>query len=238
MSAREDVLGDTVRAMARPETARGAREGIIALGALALAWQALSYVGPPFAVPGWERILRALVALPMEFALVSVARVGVALVVSFAVGGVLAVLMYRTPSVERYGMPIVRVVLAVPAVCWIIFAVLWFKGVEFRIGFVLLVTCAPVFVIDLLDALKAVPREWRQMVQSFRPRAVQFFLKLMLPAIAPAILTSWKINVSLAIRIVTFADLVGAVSGIAYLLVVAEQLFSVADVFAGRSCSW
>jgi ABC-type nitrate/sulfonate/bicarbonate transport system permease component len=60
----------------------------------------------------------------------------------------------------------------------------------------------------------------------------QFFVKLMLPAIVPTIFTSWKVNISLAIRVVTIAELVGAVTGIGHQLSVAQELFSVADVFA------
>ena len=61
---------------------------------------------------------------------------------------------------------------------------------------------------------------------------MQFFFKLMLPAIIPTIFTSWKVNISLAIRVVTIAELVGAVTGIGHQLSVAQELFSVADVFA------
>jgi len=110
--------------------------------------------------------------------------------------------------------------------------VLWFKWVEFRIAFVLVVVCGPVFLVDFLDGMKGVSRELREMLQSFRPTRAQFFAKLILPATLPAILTSWKINLSLAIRVVTMAELVGAVTGIGYGLVVAQELFSVADVFA------
>jgi len=77
-----------------------------------------------------------------------------------------------------------------------------------------------------------VPRELRQMMRSFRPTVPQFFVKLMLPAIVPTIFTSWKVNISLAIRVVTIAELVGAVTGIGHQLSVAQELFSVADVFA------
>jgi len=70
------------------------------------------------------------------------------------------------------------------------------------------------------------------MLRSFRPTRLQYFTKLILPATLPIILTSWKINISLAIRVVTIAELVGAISGIGYGLVVAQELFSVADVFA------
>jgi NitT/TauT family transport system permease protein len=117
-------------------------------------------------------------------------------------------------------------------VCWILFSVLWFKWVEFRIAFVLIVVCAPVFIIDFLDGMRGVQQDWRDMLRSFRPSRTQFFTKLLLPAIVPVILTSWKINLSLAIRVVTIAELVGAISGVGYGLVLAQELFSVSDVFA------
>jgi NitT/TauT family transport system permease protein len=70
------------------------------------------------------------------------------------------------------------------------------------------------------------------MVRALRPTARQFFVKLILPATIPAILTSWKVNLSLSIRVVTMAELVGATSGIGYALMQANETFSVADVFA------
>src|SRR3569832_25206 len=70
------------------------------------------------------------------------------------------------------------------------------------------------------------------MMSSLRPTTLFFFVKLMLPAIVPTIYLSWKVNISLAIRVVTIAELVGAVTGIGHQLSVAQELFSVADVFA------
>jgi NitT/TauT family transport system permease protein len=208
------------------------RELVVGLLALAVAWEIVSLFVPPFIVPGWERIFRSLITLRLDFVLITLARVIAALVVSFVLGLGMAMAMYVWLPVERYGRPIVRLFMAVPVVCWILFAVLWFKWVEFRIAFVLVVVCAPVFLVDFLDAMKGVSKELRDMLRSFRPTRRQFFTKLVLPATLPAILTSWKINLSLAIRVVTIAELVGAVTGIGYGLVVAQELFSVAEVFA------
>jgi NitT/TauT family transport system permease protein len=208
------------------------REAALVLLALAVVWQIVSFFVPPFVVPGLDRIWKSLAALRYDFVLVTLARVVAALLISFALGMALAVAMYLWPSVERHLRPVVRLLMAVPVVCWILFSVLWFKWVEFRIAFVLIVVCAPVFIVDVLDGMKGVPQELRAMLRSFRPSRLQFFAKLLLPATLPAILTSWKINISLAIRVVTMAELVGAVSGIGYGLVLAQELFSVADVFA------
>ena len=106
------------------------------------------------------------------------------------------------------------------------------RGVEFRIVFVLVVVCGAGLRGRHARRMRGVPRELRDMMRSFRPTTFQFFKKLMLPAILPSIFTSWKITLSLAIRVVTIAELVGAVTGIGHQLSVAQELFSVADVFA------
>jgi NitT/TauT family transport system permease protein len=178
------------------------------------------------------RIAKAITTITPIDIVVTLARVIGALIVSFVLGIVLAMAMYRSDTIEKYLHPMIRILMAVPVVSWILFAVLWFPGVEFRIGFVLVVVCGPVFLVDTLDAMRSVPRELRQMMRSFRPTTLQFFVKLMLPAIVPTIFTSWKVNISLAIRVVTIAELVGAVTGIGHQLSVAQELFSVADVFA------
>jgi ABC-type nitrate/sulfonate/bicarbonate transport system permease component len=228
----KDVMSEAVEALAARKPVRFPREMLIVLVLLALLWEVLSWLVPPFIIPGWGRIFGSLVQLRLDYVVVTLARVAAALIISFVLGLALAVAMYLWTAVENYLRPAVRLLMAVPVVCWILFSVLWFKWVEFRIAFVLVVVCAPVFLVDMLDGMKGVPRALRDMLRSFRPSRTHFFTKLILPAIAPAILTSWKINLSLAIRVVTIAELVGAVSGIGYGLVVAQELFSVADVFA------
>lgn len=208
------------------------RELVLVLIVCAALWEIVSWLVPPFVVPGWGRITASLLGLRLDYVLITLARVAAALLISFVLGLFFAVTMYLSTAAERYGKPLVRLFMAVPVVCWILFSVLWFKWVEFRIAFVLIVVCAPVFLIDFFDGMKGISAELREMLRSFRPSRLQFFTKLILPGMLPIILTSWKINLSLAIRVVTIAELVGAVSGIGYGLVLAQELFSIADVFA------
>ena len=187
---------------------------------------------PPFAVPSWGQIAPAFLKLRLDYIAVTILRVVGAMAMSFLVGLGIAILMYRFNAIERYGMPIIRLLMAIPVVCWVVFAILWFKGVEFRIFFVLFIVCGPVFVIDLLDGMRSVHIELRDMLRSFRPNAWQMFSILIIPGSLPNILTSWKINLTLAICVVTIAELVGATSGIGYGLVVAQETFSITEVFA------
>ena len=206
--------------------------GIIAIAAFAVAWHIASMYGPSYAIPNWGRILRALVDIPLHDVGISIARLVLSMLLSFILGLAFSTLVFERPTIEALLLPLVKLLMAVPAVCWVIFAILWFKGVEFRIFFVMCITCTPVFIIDSLDAMKGVPLDLRQMVRSFRPDPVRYYTKLIFPCIVPNILTSWKINLTLAVRVVTIAELVGAVSGIGHGLVIAQEMFSVAEVFA------
>jgi NitT/TauT family transport system permease protein len=213
------------------------RQTLVSLLVFAACWEVLSHLAPalgipPFAIPSLLKIGKSIATITPADIAVTLARVIGALIASFVLGLALAMAMYRSERLEKYLHPMIRILMAVPVVSWILFAVLWFPGVEFRIGFVLVVVCGPVFLVDTLDAMRSVPRELRHMMQSFRPTTWQYFFKLMLPAIIPTIFTSWKVNISLAIRVVTIAELVGAVTGIGHQLSVAQELFSVADVFA------
>jgi len=213
---------------------RWPKETVVSLVAFAVLWHLASMVLPPFVAPSWARIGKSLldIAARPDFIAVTVARVAVALVVSFTLGTALAIAMFRWHAVERYLMPLVKLLMAVPVLCWILFAVLWFRLREVRIAFILVVVCAPIFTIDALDGMRGISKDLRDMVRALRPTARQFFVKLILPATVPALLTSWKVNLSLSIRVVTMAELVGATSGIGYALMQANETFSVADVFA------
>jgi ABC-type nitrate/sulfonate/bicarbonate transport system permease component len=197
-----------------------------------VVWEALSYVAPSYAVPHWSRIIRSLLEIPMHDVLITFLRLVTSMLLSFALGLTLSILMFERPDAEAFFLPLIKLLMAVPAVCWVIFAILWFKGVEPRIYFVMLITCAPVFTIDSLDAMKGVSNDLKQMARSFRPTNVQVLRTIIIPGIVPNLITSWKINLTLAVRVVTIAELVGAVTGIGHGLVLAQEMFSISDVFA------
>lgn len=187
---------------------------------------------PTFVLPGWPEIFGALTRLRLEDIVVTLMRVVVGLILSFGVGFGLAVAAYYLPIVRQYLMPLVRLVMAVPATAWIVFSIMWFPGVEVRILFVLGIVSAPIFMIDILDGIYNIPRDLHEMVRAFRPSRLHHFSKLVFPGALPAIFTSWKVNLSLAIRVATLAELVGAVSGMGFAFSRAISLFRMQEVFA------
>lgn len=214
------------------KTAADWRYSVAALIGLALALQVASVPLPTYIVPSWFEIIENVPDIRFQDIWTTLLRVVVALLFSFVSGGLMAFAAHRIGFIERFGIPIVRFLMAVPAVAWIIITILWFANVEVRILFVLSVVCVPVFVVDLLDAMRNIPKGLREMVMGFRPTSLQYYSKLIFPAIQPGIFTSWKINISLAVRVVTIAELVGAVSGIGYVFTLGRNLFDMPLVFA------
>jgi NitT/TauT family transport system permease protein len=114
----------------------------------------------------------------------------------------------------------------------VVFAIIWFHGTEFRIFFIMTATTLPAFTFQILDALRGMPKDLIEMVQSFRPNRRKMFMTMIAPAILPEILTAWKVNLGNAARVVVVAELVGATGGIGYQLMQQQQLFDMAGALA------
>src|SRR5207244_12945788 len=115
---------EAVEAIDVAHAGRWPKETFVSLGAFLVLWQLASMVLPPFVAPSWARIGRSLadIATRPDFIAITVARVGVALIVSFALGTAVAIAMFRWDAIERYSMPLVKLLMAVPVLCWILFA--------------------------------------------------------------------------------------------------------------------
>jgi NitT/TauT family transport system permease protein len=159
--------------------------GLCAILVFIAGWQIASYFAPQYAIPGWPRIIEALFRIDPSDVTITVMRLIGSMVFSFIFGLGLSMWLFDRPIGEAFCMPLIRLVMAVPAVCWVVFSILWFTEVEFRIFFVMCIVCMPVFIVDSLDAMKAVPQDLRQMVESFRPNTIQNFTKIILPGIIP-----------------------------------------------------
>ena len=164
--------------------------------------------------------------------LLTLGRVGIGLAAAFVVGTTLGILAGAQPTFGRYVLPLVRFVQGIPALSWVVIAVIWFKSVEVRIFFIMVVVTMPGFTLQLYDTYRAIPNELRDMARSFRPSRYALFREITLPAVTPGIFTAWKVNLGLGMRMVLVAELVGATMGVGAQLLNSEQLFDMTSVVA------
>jgi ABC-type nitrate/sulfonate/bicarbonate transport system permease component len=205
--------------------------------ALAALWQVASFNFPSYLFPSLVDVFWRTLDIFASFeqfaqVLATVGRILAGLAGAFVIGVVLAIMMMRSRAMDRFFAPILNFFQGIPALSWVVFAIIWFHGIEFRIFFIMVVTALPAFAFQVLDALRGMSKDLFEMVLSFRPTRAKMFRAMVLPAILPDIMTAWKVNLGNASRVVVVAELVGATGGVGYELLMQQQQFDMAGALA------
>jgi NitT/TauT family transport system permease protein len=212
-------------------------QGSAGILVLAAGWQALSYVFPHFLFPPVPEIISRTIevlitgSLLWDVALTAM-RIFGGLLGAFILGGVLAMLIAQSKTAENVIGPVLTFFQGIPALSWVVFAIIWFHGIEFRVLFIMVMTTLPAFTFQILDAFRSMSKDLFEMTMSFRPSRWILFRVLIVPTIVPGILTAWKVNLGNAARVVVVAELVGATGGVGYQLLRQQQLFDMAGAMA------
>ncbi len=212
-------------------------EGLVALVGLALVWQVISYFTPPFLFPSVPQIaLRFVEIFSASGTVYDAAATGLRILAglagAFVLGSILALLMARSDAFERYCYPLLNFNQGIPALSWVVISIIWFKGIEFRIFFIMVMTTLPAFAFQVLDSYRAMSKDLFEMTLAFRPSRYDLFRTLIWPTVLPGILTAWKVNLGNASRVVVVAELVGATGGVGYELLQQQQIFDMAGAIA------
>jgi ABC-type nitrate/sulfonate/bicarbonate transport system permease component len=212
-------------------------EGVIALVGLAVVWQIVSYFTPPFLFPSVPQIAARMVVIFSSWstvggALATALRILAGLAGAFVLGSLLAMLMARSDSFERYCNPLLTFNQGIPALSWVVIAIIWFHGIEFRIWFIMVMTTLPAFTFQVLDSYRSMSKDLFEMTLAFRPSRYDLFRTLIWPTVLPGILTAWKVNLGNASRVVVVAELVGSNGGVGDELMRQQQTFDMAGAIA------
>ena len=107
-----------------------------------LIWQFASLFFPRFLFPSlidvfWRCLEIFSSGTMFADVLATILRILAGLAGAFIVGGVLALSMVRSRAVDNFLSPILTLFQGIPALSWVVFAIIWFHGVEFRIFFIM-----------------------------------------------------------------------------------------------------
>ncbi len=210
---------------------------IIGLTVIAVLWQISTYFLPPIITPPLQEIGSAIWIIftdpkMLVHLLTTGTRVLVALIASFIVGAVIGLLMGTFDGVREYVKPLLHFVQGVPALSWVIFAVIWFANVEFRIGFVLLIVTMPAFALYIESAVRSVNLDLVHLGQAFRASRLQRFKMIVIPAIIPQVIGAWTVNLGQGVRVAMVAELIGSNVGVGFQLLNSQAVFDMAGAIA------
>ena len=201
-------------------------EGVVVLALL--AWWALARNLPEFILPGPVAVVQRLIELFVmpEFlwhALRSAWRVLVAIAAALLIGGGLAFLAHDAPLFRAVVDERIKPVLnSFPSIGWAILAAIWFDPGDFGVIFVEVAILIPFCLINIAEGLRNIDRELIEMGHSFTRHRARILWRLTLPLLVPYGLSATRIAYGIAWKIALVAELLGAPSGIGYVMLRAQ----------------
>lgn len=237
MATSTDTAADDAGPVRQSFLSRINLPGIVAVLVLLVAWQVTAGFMPRFLFPPLQDVGAALARLIGDPSLLSsiaitYGRILASVALSFAIATSLGIAAGLSRIAAQASAPLVQLAQGVPAICWIVFAILWFRDTETRILFIVLISTAPSFFFQARDAVLSISHELREMVLSWRPTRYQMLSKLVVPALTPVMLTSLLINLGTATKVAVTAELMAATTGIGTRLRHAQEQFLMDDAIA------
>lgn len=193
-----------------------------------LGWWGLARHLPEFILPGPMAVARRLIELSVapDFlwnAFSSAWRVLVSIAAALFIGGGLAFLANGVPALEVLVDQRIKPVLnSFPSIGWAILAAIWFDPGNFGVIFVETAILIPFCLINFAEGLRNIDREIIEMGQSFTQRRMRILWRLTLPLLVPYGLSATRIAYGVAWKIALVAELLGATSGLGYVMLQAQ----------------
>ena len=207
------------------------------------AWELLARFGP---WPGWLfpdplTVARSIGAMARDGRLAaavlrSLGRLAQGYGVSVVLGIPLGVAMGRSVWVRRTVRPMVMGLQALPSICWLPIALLWFGLSESAILFVVVMGSLLAVAIATEDAVAGVDPILLRAAGTLGLRGLRFHLGVLLPAAFPGILTGLKLGWSFAWRALMSGELLFVAGGLGQLLTQGRELLDPAQVLGVMVC--
>lgn len=204
---------------------------LVLIGILQLA----NFILPPYLVPDVAATLTAVGSIvvnePMT-ALVTLARFAIALGAAMLCGWLFGLAMTLWPILGRLLKPYFSIILATPALSLILLAILWVREIELRIFLVVFIIAIPFYVINTYEGLRAVDSDVARAVDQFRPKKWQRAAYLLVPHSVSFLIMTTRTVSGFTMRMLVFAELIGASTGIGTALNLAQSNFRVDVIIA------
>lgn len=208
--------------------------GLIIVG----LWQMAGHVFGAFVLSSPWLIIRRIVTLASTGALwpnlqTTLTETFVGLAIGMVIGVALGVAIAPSRTVGRWFYPYIMALYSLPRVALAPLFIVWF-GIGLKSKIFMVVTMV-VFVAfyNTYQGMRNIDSDLLEMTRSFRASRRTELRWVILPAVAPWILTSLRLAIALALIGAVIAELVGASQGLGYYMGYSANVLDTTGVFAG-----
>lgn len=204
---------------------------------LLLVWQISAIaVGQPFLFPAPTQVLAKMVelneALLFTHLPATLTIIVTGLSISFVLGVVLAIAMYKLPLVERAFYPVLIASQTIPIIALAPLFVLWFGyGLTSKVVVTVLITFFPI-TVSTFDGFRTTKKDYLELMKTMGASKWQLFCKVEVPSALPSFLSGMKVAVTLSVIGAAIGEWLGAQAGLGYFSRRMMTQFDGAGVFA------
>lgn len=182
-------------------------------------------IGSGFPTPAavWERTLR-LFTRPVKkmnlimHALVSLRRIGIALAFDWTFGIMFGIVIGWYAKPKAFFSPLFDAFRAIPPLAWIPLITLWFGIGEFPKILIVIFGSLASIVVNVRAGLSAVDKMFLDVGTVFNASPLQTLIKIAIPSSLDAIFAGIRTSTSAAWMVVLAAEMLGADSGVGFLI--------------------
>lgn len=217
----------------------GWRAKLLFFGSLILIWEGLFrlHLWPPYIFPSLSSVGQSLLAgfadgsYPLAIA-VSLRRLAIGYAISLSVGIPLGLLLGRVRLMQDTVGSVVLGLQALPSICWLPLALLWFGLSERAILFVVVMGAMLSLSLATADGVRNTSPLYLRAALTLGARGWQLYPMVILPAALPAIVSGMKIGWSFAWRSLMAGELLYVSLGLGQLLTMGRELNDMSQVIA------
>ena len=206
--------------------------------AVLVAWEIASWHMPVFLLPGPYAVgqsLWSLLTTPAGLAQTgaSLFHVGVALVLAFVVGTLIALLPYYVSglrlAIDGRLTPFLN---SFPGIGWTLLAIIWL-GLGLRtVIFAVAIILVPFMIINIREGVRTVDRDLIEMATSFGANRWREFVHIVLPSLFPFMFSAIRVSFGVAWKVALTAELFGGTRGLGYTMNIARQELETPQIYA------
>ena len=219
--------------------ARSLWMGMAVTGALLAAWEALAVWGqwPQHLFPRASEVLGTLAGLfgdgRLGTAVVeSLGRLARGYGMALALGLPLGVLLGKSTVLREALRPVVAGLQALPSICWLPLALLWFGLSETAIVFVVVMGSLTAVAVATEAAERSVDPGLEKAARGFGVTGLRMAVGVQLMAAMPGVVTALKLGWSFAWRALLAGELLYVSGGLGQLLTAGRELLQISQVMA------
>jgi NitT/TauT family transport system permease protein len=163
---------------------------------------------------------------------VSLRRIAIGYGISVALGISLGVLLGRIQLIQKTLGSLLLGLQALPSICWLPLAMLWFGLTDKAIVFVVIMGAVLSISLATADGIRNTPPLFLDAAKTMGAAGFQLYFRVIVPAALPSIISGMKLGWSFAWRSLMAGELLYNGLGIGFLLTMGRELNDMSQVIA------